>query len=685
MFGDLVTIALTWMLLSTFALVSAPLIYRLVGTKLRDAGWAWTRVAGWLMVAVPIWFLGHLGLPVNTSPVIWLILLGLLSLSGWLFFKQQSDMLTRLKEVKALIITEELLFAFGLVFLSLMRAWQPDINGLEKFMDAGLIQSYLISPTLPIHDMWLTGYTFNYYTFGHFLGAIATQVMRQPLAVSYNLLLAFLMGLMLMQSFGVVAFLAERFASQKRLIVAGVVGALLVVFGGNVQHLWFWLQKFTWEGYWYPDATRFIPNTIHEFPAYSFIVSDLHAHVWSMILVLLLLPILYLWIRSLLQPPKKKSNDLSQHFLLWAGVAGALVGLIASTSTWDTLIYGLFTALLGVIVLLYSRGKAFWHLVQSALVFAGATLLAASPWLLSFESISEGARQVTERSELWRFVALWLAHVVLSGVVLVIALRWLKLKHKSYVPLLFVVGMVLLAWMLLIMPEIFYMKDIYPGHPRANTMFKLTFQAFILMSLLIGWLLAAVERAFDKVVINRVLSVIIVAVALLLLTYPYYGYRDYYNLKAGGYQSLDGLTWLERLHPSDYAALEWLLAKTDERPVILEAVGESYTTFSRMSAFSGLPTVLGWPVHEWLWRGSYDIPGQRVEEVRTMYQQPLSPEARQKMREYNVTYIVVGDKEREAYPEINEAALKSLGEIVFAKDSTYIIQLGQTSNQSPAR
>ena len=33
--------------------------------------------------------------------------------------------------------------------------------------------------------------------------------------------------------------------------------------------------------YWYPNATRFIPWTIHEFPSYSFVVSDVHGHVLS--------------------------------------------------------------------------------------------------------------------------------------------------------------------------------------------------------------------------------------------------------------------------------------------------------------------------------------------------------------------------------------------------------------------
>ncbi len=36
--------------------------------------------------------------------------------------------------------------------------------------------------------------------------------------------------------------------------------------------------------------------------------------------------------------------------------------------------------------------------------------------------------------------------------------------------------------------------------------------------------------------------------------------------------------------------------------MVLEANGDSYTGFERVSASTGLPTILGWYVHEWLWR-----------------------------------------------------------------------------------
>lgn len=709
---DIVIIMFSWLLLSLFGLISLPLVVLTVGRILPDKGWAWLRIVGWLLVAVPVWFLAHVGIPINTTAGIWLVLLGLLGVSGFLLYVFGSEIMAALKPQKNIIFLEEGLFAFGLVFLTLVRGFAPDINGLEKFMDAGLMVSYLNSPTLPIKDMWLAGQTFNYYTFGHFMGAVATQVIRQPIENAYNLMLGFLMGLTLVQSFGLIlALLGERL-KQRWVWVSALVGSIVVVFGGNSQHIWYLLKNHSFAGYWYPDATRFIPFTIHEFPTYSFIVSDLHAHVWSMILVLFTLLVLWVWVRSNLQtadrlrqgkqaaPSKSRKKlkganqvssftqaaqshltvlfsaanlaKLNQPYIL-AVPLGFMFGLLASTSTWDTLIYGLFLCIAGVGLLWYSKFKLFKPLIMSAVILALAAAVAAAPWWLTFTSISEGARLVTERSEVWRLLALWTGHLIMSAVALAVAIRAFVKKSLPSQTTFFVICMVLTAWVLLILPELFYMKDIYPSHPRANTMFKLTFQAIILMTLSGAWAFGALlsQKKLKQVVRVGLLSLLGIIFALFLI-YPYFGYRDYYN-RLSDYRGMNGLAWLARDNPTDFAGIEWLRENISGQPVVLEAVGESYTTFARVSAFTSFPTVLGWRVHEWLWRGSFDIPGERTPQVENMYLHPTSYEARQKMNQYGVEYIFVGDKEREAYPALDELGLKSLGEVVFEQGRTFIV------------
>ena len=64
--------------------------------------------------------------------------------------------------------------------------------------------------------------------------------------------------------------------------------------------------------YWYPNATRFIPKTIHEFPSYSYVVADLHGHVYDIPFVLLSISILFIIVMcafTVLRPGKKHEEE----------------------------------------------------------------------------------------------------------------------------------------------------------------------------------------------------------------------------------------------------------------------------------------------------------------------------------------------------------------------------------------
>ncbi len=252
----------------------------------------------------------------------------------------------------------------------------------------------------------------------------------------------------------------------------------------------------------------------------------------------------------------------------------------------------------------------------------------------------------------------------------------LQLRRRSSVIL--IIAMVTASVILLILPELIYMKDIYPGHPRANTMFKLTFQAFLMMTLVISWLggFISCKGLLYKLTPSGQLLGKLVFWLFVLATgyYSFFGYRDFYG-GLENYQGIDGLSWLQSLEPGDYQGVVWLRENVDQRPVVLEAVGESYTTFARVSTFTGLPTVLGWRVHEWLWRGGFEIPAERTDHVRTMYEQPNSKEARNLFEQYGIQFVFLGAKEREAYKELDVQGLKQLGKEVFVAEEASIINL----------
>ncbi len=71
-------------------------------------------------------------------------------------------------------------------------------------------------------------------------------------------------------------------------------------------------------------------ETIHEFPSYSFVLGDLHAHVINVFFVLAVLGILYAWIKR----NSGKSWKQKEIFLL-----GLFLGIFLFSNTWDFMIY----------------------------------------------------------------------------------------------------------------------------------------------------------------------------------------------------------------------------------------------------------------------------------------------------------------------------------------------------------
>lgn len=98
-----------------------------------------------------------------------------------------------------------------------------------------------------------------------------------------------------------------------------------------------------------------------------------------------------------------------------------------------------------------------------------------------------------------------------------------------------------------------------------------------------------------------------IGLVLLLWTFGYFGtsvYSWFGNVfDLSEYRGLDATAYLENVFSEDAGAIRWLDETIEGQPVVLEANGDSYSDYERVSAMTGLPTVLGWYVHEWLWRG----------------------------------------------------------------------------------
>ena len=605
-----------------------------------------------------------------------------------------------------------------------LAGFRPQAYGTEKFMDYGFMEAMMRSTTLPARDLWYSEGTINYYYGGQYFAVFLTKLTGSRVEVTYNLMRTFVAAFAFVFPFSLVRQMMKdrlygHMEGRKKCLpsVAGVTAGAAVSIAGNVHYIVYrcvipLIQKLKGaeetESYWFPDATRYIgynpvndsDKTIHEFPCYSFVLGDLHAHVVNVMFVTFLVGLLYAWMKMIRkrgpEPEKQDLRDfwlrqlLMPHILL----AAVLLGMFQWTNYWDFVIYFVVTG--GVVLfanIVRFEGKAVRILavtaVQAVEIIA-VSYLVILPFTLKFDTMVQGVALAQHHSLWYQLVILWGLPVILT-VLLIISILMEKLKgmkKKSLyrlmeavsIPDLFAIIMGLCAIGLIVIPELVYVRDIYEnGNARANTMFKLTYQAYILFGMTMGY---GIYRliAVSKQKIFRILSG--AGLVVLIWTVGYFGnavhswFGEVWD--PSQYQGLDATIFLESDFPQDAAAIRWLKENIEGAPVVLEANGDSYTGYERVSASTGLPTVLGWYVHEWLWRNDVPDLNEKSADIETIYTSADEETVKELIRRYDISYIFVGGQEQEKYgTALNDSLLQSLGSIVYEDDmtGTYIVKV----------
>jgi uncharacterized membrane protein len=210
--------------------------------------------------------------------------------------------------------------------------------------------------------------------------------------------------------------------------------------------------------------------------------------------------------------------------------------------------------------------------------------------------------------------------------------------------------------------ELLYIRDFYGGAlRRMNTVFKFYYQAWLLFALggsvAVFWAVRWLARRRQTPGGQAAFGALATAGALILLATLAFPIKATL-LRTESFRapaSLDGMDWLRRFHPEDYAAATWLrthgAGPGGAPPVILEASGGSYSEFARMATQTGFPTVLGWDQHERLWRGeaiNAEVE-QRQRDIDRIYGSATLAEARPLLEKYHVSYVVVGYLEQQKY------------------------------------
>ncbi|WP_055045725.1 DUF2298 domain-containing protein [Devosia sp. A16] len=588
------------------------------------------------------------------------------------------------------VLTLETGFLLLLLIGALIKARVPDIHGLEKFMDFGFVNAALRTEAMPPLDPWWGDEPINYYYFGHVAAAWLIGLARVPADHGFNLMIGLIFAFTGALAYRLVSGTLAAGGTGRRLAaVSGGLAAVLVTLGGNFHSVLYGpFRAFSpttyTRGYYYPDSTRFVgfdpPTMDHgftEMPAYGFAVGDLHAHVLNLPVALL---IALLLVRILQR--EWSAGAVGGVRLVEVGALGLLFAVTAMSNSWDAISYGVLMLLVGLLLLFrwgFTAPLRSLRLVGAALLVLALSGAAAAPFLLQFKPISSALVLSDGQTPLWQLAVLY-AHLIGPGLVLLLVTPFWRRRDGRWVV---AATLAVLAIILIALPEIAYVKDIYGyDHRRANTMFKFTFEAqpmaFLAGALLVGLLFGSRRRWAP--VLGTVLAVPLVAT--LAFAGEIYG-DTLRNLDRTTF-TLDGLRFIDRDHGDDRPLLDWLKGRPlGSRLLLVEAPGDSYTDTGRFAALSGVPALLGWRGHEWLWRGDNTTPYKRYDEIAAFYQDTDFAKACQFVLAHGVTHIAIGTIEREVFPELAETTLERLGQTVVESGSSRLIAVDRARCEAP--
>ncbi len=264
----------------------------------------------------------------------------------------------------------------------------------------------------------------------------------------------------------------------------------------------------------------------------------------------------------------------------------------------------------------------------------------------------------------------------------------------------FVLVLAGLGFYLLVGTELFYIVDSFGGEfRRMNTVFKSYYQVWLLLGITATYSLYYLWSHREVAIRKLSLGPIQVTprlgniafrtgkylgaggVAILLIASFYYSVGaalERTGVLNSGHtvddNTLDGLAFVQSSTPGEYAAIEWL---RDEAPWgrIVEAVGDDYSEYGRISSSTGLPTVLGWKGHELQWRGSFASFEGREEAVREIYTSGDPDIVHRLMETYDVRYVYLGHREQRNYGVSDLTQFSGFLKTAFQQDGVIVYEM----------
>ncbi len=343
-----------------------------------------SRLLGLALLAWFSWMGGSAGLTYSRGTIALafglVVALGLVL--GW---RQRRELRAQWDSDRRLFLLIEILFLAFFLFDLFIRIGNPDLwhpaKGGERPMDFSYFNAVLKSSSFPPYDPWFAGGYINYYYYGFVLVGTPVKLLGIVPSIAYNMILPTLFAMVGVGAFTVVSRLVagtlrdpggrpfplniplvSGIAAGLLTVVLGNLGTVRMLYQGfqkmaapdgnidiaNVFQRWFWAIKgFALAltgtplpfgpGDWYWNPSRVIPapgdvEPINEFPFFTFLYSDLHAHMIVLPLALFALA----WVVSFIKT-RARMKPAEWTASLLAG--GLVLGAIYPTNLSDIYTY----------------------------------------------------------------------------------------------------------------------------------------------------------------------------------------------------------------------------------------------------------------------------------------------------------------------------------------------------------
>ncbi len=808
----------SWVLLvALIGIAALPLTFAVL-RHLPDRGLLLSRTLGLLLLAWLVWILVNIGFT-NSNLTITGVFVLMLMAGIYGIYRQRAALLDYWRENRRLILIGEGVFWGAFVLFLMIRLANPDLwhpaRGGEKPMDIAYLMAAIKTIRVPPYDPWFAGGYLNYYYFGQVIVATLIKLSGILPTMAYNLVVPLLYALTASGVFSVVYNLVRR-SNQGPIrtpVIAGLLGALLATtlgnlggfgqiidqlgrIGGQVSRsaipglgqlvtalvglfqVAVGRQPFPINTDWYWTSTRVLEGTINEFPYFTFLYADLHAHMIGLPFTVLALAVAVNIVKSgfvNIRPAAVPWPNGALHFattfelpragLLNTGgyaltrlasavslpalaalvTAGLVVGALQPINSWDYPTYLGLVSLAMLVPWYFAPERNLVGLATTAIRIAAVAALSYVlylPFSIYFQGFYTGVRPIPDKSNVGGylvihgvFLAVMVSYLLLdlgrrygrlgAPRMIGMVIRWwdrvpraLRLQRRLssgkadargllgiylglgllvIVALAIALNMALVgiafavlvwvafaalqtnrpveeAWALalygtgLALTIVTELVAIDGDIGRMNTVFKFYLQIWIMWSVATVVALVGVSRwlAQAGITTRRVWLGLLIALFVCASVYPvvatYARVRDRFFMTE---LTLDGTRYMQNAiyvdkdrqlqFKNDLAAIEWIQDNIKGTPTILEANTPLYRWGSRISIYTGLPTVIGWDWHQKQQRaGSVQAFAiaidQRMRDVIEMYQAATPDRTMALLAQYGVDYVYLGELERAYYP-----------------------------------